>query len=120
MRKVRELSQRDWDQLLTVAAGYLPMTNGDLHQAMARALSAHAALIRTIRDTGVTADLPRGRVTLFVPDGGGMALAFERGEAIEALSAEDDGLEVVEPGAYIAVPISDDDGEIEPDWPDVG
>lgn len=77
MPKVRPLEQRDWDQLLVVATGYLPLTNGDLKAAMAKAIVAHAELIRAVKAGEVGADLPRGRVTLFVPEQGGLALSFE-------------------------------------------
>jgi hypothetical protein len=76
-KKVRPLQQRDWDQLLIVATGYLPLTNGDLKAAMARAIVAHAGLIEAVKHGEISADLPRGRVSLFVPEGGGLALAFE-------------------------------------------
>jgi hypothetical protein len=76
-RKVRPLQQRDWDQLLVVASGYLALTGGDLKEAMARAIVAHAGLIEAVKHAEVAAELPRGRVVLFVPEEGGLALAFE-------------------------------------------
>ena len=76
-KKVRPLSQGDWDQLLVVASGYLAICGGDLKEAMARAIVAHAGLIEAVKRGEIAAELPRGRVSLFVPDEGGLALAFE-------------------------------------------
>lgn len=76
-RKVRPLTQRDWDQLLVVATGYLPLTGGDLEAAMARAIASHAGLIEAVKRGRIKAELPRGTVSLFVPPDGGLALAFE-------------------------------------------
>jgi hypothetical protein len=76
-RKVRPLSQGDWDQLLVVASGYLTLCDGDLQAAMSRAIVAHAGLIEAVKKGEIRAELPRGRVELFVPDEGGLALAFE-------------------------------------------
>ncbi|MEQ1504582.1 MAG: hypothetical protein ABMB14_20250 [Myxococcota bacterium] len=75
--RVRALEQRDWDQLVTIAAGFLPLTNGDLEAAMSRAIAAHAGLVEAVRKGRIQADLGRGRVRLFVPDDGGLALAYE-------------------------------------------
>ncbi|MBX2803068.1 MAG: hypothetical protein KTR31_35630 [Myxococcales bacterium] len=130
MPKVRQLHQRDWDQLLMVASGFLPMTNGNLREAMARAIAAHADLIRAVREDGVTTELSRGKVTLFVPEGGGLALAFESSKAAaerrRAPGATDSrppvsefSLEVLEPSEYIAAP-EDDRGPVKGDWPEVG
>ena len=76
-RKVRPLAQGDWDQLLVVASGYLGLCGGDLKEAMARAIVAHAGLIESVKKGEIAAELPRGRVVLFVPEEGGLALAFE-------------------------------------------
>lgn len=76
-RKVRPLAQRDWDQLLVVASGYLSLTGGDLEAAMARAIASHAALIEAVKVGRIRAELPRGTVSLFVPPDGGLALAFD-------------------------------------------
>jgi hypothetical protein len=76
MEKVRTLDQREWDQLLIVAAGYLPMCDGDLKRAMIRAITGHADLIDAIRRGKIEAELPKGRVRLFVPEEGGLALAY--------------------------------------------
>jgi hypothetical protein len=73
---VRTLVQREWDQLLIVAAGFLPMTGGDLKLAMSKAIAAHADLIEAIRRGEIDAELPRGSVRLFVPAEGGLALAY--------------------------------------------
>lgn len=80
---VRQLQQHDWDQLLMVASGFLPLTGGDLRAAMAKAIAAHADLIAGVRDEGITAQLSRGTVTLFVPEEGGMALAFDRSGGLQ-------------------------------------
>jgi hypothetical protein len=74
--KVRKLLQRDWDQLLIVAAGFLPQTGGDLTRAMAKAIAAHAELVEAVRQGRVGAELPRGTVRLVVPDDGGLALEY--------------------------------------------
>lgn len=74
--KVRPLQQQDWDQLLVVASGFLPLTEGDLVQAMTRAIAAHAKLIEAVKAGTIEAELHRGTVRLFVPEEGGLALAF--------------------------------------------
>jgi hypothetical protein len=76
-RKVRPLAQGDWDQLLVVASGYLALCDGDLKAAMAKAIVAHAGLIESVKKGEIAAELTRGRVVLFVPEEGGLALAFE-------------------------------------------
>lgn len=76
-KKVRPLAQGDWDQLLVVASGYLTICGGDLKEAMARAIVAHAGLIEAVKRGEISAELARGRVSLFVPEEGGLALAFE-------------------------------------------
>ncbi len=45
---------------------------------MSRAITAHADLIRGIKDREVQAHVPDGRITMFVPDGGGVAIRLER------------------------------------------
>ncbi|MCB9685892.1 MAG: hypothetical protein H6735_12695 [Alphaproteobacteria bacterium] len=74
--KVRALQQQDWDQLLLVASGFLPLTDGDLVLAMSRAIAAHAKLIEAVKAGTIEAELPRGTVRLFVPEEGGLALAY--------------------------------------------
>ena len=91
MDKVRTLDQREWDQLLIVAAGYLPMTDGDLKRAMIRAITGHADLIDAIRRGKIEAELPKGRVRLFVPEEGGLALAYTSHTKPAAPSYEDLG-----------------------------
>ncbi|MCA9494336.1 MAG: hypothetical protein KC621_30630 [Myxococcales bacterium] len=75
--KVRPLQQQDWDQLLVVASGFLPLTDGDLVKAMTRAIAAHAELIEAVKAGTIEAELSRGTVRLFVPEDGGLALAFQ-------------------------------------------
>lgn len=75
--KVTNLTDRDWDNLLTLAAGYLSSTGGDARRAMAKALAAHHDLIVAAKQGAISADVADGRVTLVVPDGGGMALKTE-------------------------------------------
>jgi hypothetical protein len=75
--KVKPLSQQDWDQLLVIASGYLTLTGGNLDQAMARAIEAHARLIDSVKKGRITTRLGRGTVRLVVPEEGGLALAFE-------------------------------------------
>jgi hypothetical protein len=91
MPKVRKLAQRDWEQLLIVAAGYLPLCNGDLRAAMGRAITAHADLIGAVKDGKVYAHLPDGRITMFVPEDGGVAIKLERLPTMPApLDTEDE------------------------------
>lgn len=75
-RKSKEshLSDRDWDNLLTLCAGYLSTTGGDVRRAMAKALAAHNDLIQAAKDGVISADVPNGRVTLIVPEAGGLAI----------------------------------------------
>ena len=128
MPKVRQLEQRDWDQLLTVATGFLPLTQGDLKEAMAMAIAAHSELIRAVREEGITTHVSRGKVTLFVPEEGGIALAFESnrrrptGETTPppAPDLRNLVLEVVEPSGYVKVEEEEDTGPLEGDWPEVG
>ena len=75
--RIAKLSDRDWDNLLTLAAGYLSVTNGDARRAMAKAMAAHHDLIAAAKLGVVSAEIHEGRVTLMVPDDGGMALKFE-------------------------------------------
>jgi hypothetical protein len=85
--KVRQLAQRDWDQLLIVAAGFLPLTNGDLTAAMSRALAAHADLIDNVRRGRIAADLPRGSVKLVHQDGE-LLLVYEKRETTDPSKTE--------------------------------
>lgn len=73
------VSDENWNQLMTLAAGYLALEEGDIQASMARALRAHADLIRAIKDERISAELPGGTVTMFVPDEGGVALRTARG-----------------------------------------
>ncbi len=75
--KIRILSDRDWEHLLIVASGYLPLCEGDLRAAMSRAIAAHQDLILAAHSEAISSELPEGRVTLFVPDGGGLALRLD-------------------------------------------
>ena len=133
MAKVRQLEQRDWDQLLIVASGFLPLTNGNLREAMAQAIAAHSDLIRAVREEGITTHVARGKVTLFVPDDGGIALAFESNRARREREAASEGirtaaapdlsdlvLEVVEPTRYVTRDEDEPGPEGDRDWPDVG
>lgn len=79
MTRVRKLLQRDWDQLLIVAAGFLPSTGGDLKLAMSKAIAAHADLVEAVRGGKVMAQLPRGTVRLVVPEEGGLAITYDPG-----------------------------------------
>lgn len=76
-QKIRKLSDQDWAQLITLTSGYLPLVNGDVRRAMSKALAAHQDLIVAAKQEAITAELPEGRVTLFVPEEGGMALRLE-------------------------------------------
>lgn len=75
--RIAKLSDRDWDNLLTLTAGYLSVTNGDVRRAMSKALAAHHDLIAAAKLGVVGAEIHEGRVTLVVPEDGGMALKFE-------------------------------------------
>lgn len=79
-RKIKEthLSDRDWDNLLVLCSGYLSMCGGDARRAMAKALAAHYDLISAAKQGVITAELTDGRVTLVVPESGGLALRTER------------------------------------------
>lgn len=77
------VSDENWSQLMTLASGYLALEEGDIQASMARALKAHADLIRAIKKGEISADLPGGRVTMFVPPEGGVALRTERPETAE-------------------------------------
>lgn len=74
----RPVSDADWNQLMTLAAGYLVLEDGDVKAAMARALAAHTELIRALKDEKISAEVGGGTVTMFVPDEGGVALRLER------------------------------------------
>jgi len=75
--KTNTLSDRDWDNLVRLAAGYLPMTGGDIRKAMAKAMAAHYDLIAAAKEGSISSDISQGRVTLMVPDTGGIALKIE-------------------------------------------
>ncbi len=79
-RKSKEthLSDRDWDNLLVLASGYLASTGGDARRAMSKALAAHYDLIAAAKQGVISAEVPDGRVTLVVPDNGGLAIKTER------------------------------------------
>ena len=74
------VSDENWNQLMTLASGYLVLEDGDVQAAMGRAIAAHAQLIRALKAGRITAELPEGRVTMFVPEAGGVALRTERAE----------------------------------------
>ena len=78
-RKTRDthLSDRDWDNLLVLAAGYLSTTGGDIRRAMSKALAAHYDLIAAATQGVISAEVPDGRATLYVPDSGGLAIKTE-------------------------------------------
>jgi hypothetical protein len=75
-KKVRPLDQHDWDQLLIVAAGFLPLVGGDLKQAMAKAIVAHAELVGIVKKEGLRAELPKGVARLYVEEGA-LQIAYE-------------------------------------------
>ncbi len=79
----RPISDADWSQLMTLAAGYLLLEDGDIKAAMARALKAHTELIRALKKEAITAEIDGGTVTMFVPEGGGVAIKMERASASE-------------------------------------
>lgn len=81
--RIRKLSDTEWSHLLTLAAGYLPLCEGDGREAMARALAAHSDLILAIKQEAITARLPEGEVTMMVPEGGGVALKLTSGSEPE-------------------------------------
>ena len=62
---------------MTLASGYLAVTNGDLPKAMSMAIKGHSELILAIKNGTVTAQINDGSVTLVVPDGGGVALRLD-------------------------------------------
>lgn len=97
-RKVRALAQHDWDQLLIVASGFIALERGDLKAAMARAITAHAALVDAVREGGIRAPMPGGEVHLYA-DEEGLMVAYETktGESVPDL-----GLEVPDPPAQPA------------------
>jgi len=71
------LNDRDWDNLMTLASGYLAVTNGDLPKAMAMAIQGHSELIHAVKNGTVSAEIKEGKVTLVVPEGGGVALRLD-------------------------------------------
>ncbi len=76
-KRHRTVSDADWNQLITLASGYLAIENGDIHAAMRRALAAHVDLITALKTEQITAELDQGRVTMFVPEDGGVALRMD-------------------------------------------
>jgi hypothetical protein len=96
--KVKPLSQRDWDQLLVLASGYLTLTGGNIDLAMAKAIEAHARLIDSVKKGRITTRLGKGTmVQLVVPEEGGLALRFEvpeRATPLPAPSREEQAREV--------------------------
>jgi hypothetical protein len=73
----RSVSDADWNQLITLASGYLALESGDIQAAMQRALAAHMDLISALKAEQISAEVEEGRVTMFVPEGGGVALRME-------------------------------------------
>ncbi len=76
----RPVSDADWNQLMTLAAGYLVLEDGDVKAAMSRAIAAHTELIKALKAELITAPVGKGTVTMFVPEEGGVALRLERPE----------------------------------------
>ena len=76
-KKISQLSDRDWEILVTLASGFLPLTNGDVRREMAKAMAAHHDLIHAAKEGVISADTKEGRVSLVVPDSGGLALELE-------------------------------------------
>ncbi|MCA9566609.1 MAG: hypothetical protein KC656_02160 [Myxococcales bacterium] len=74
----RPISDADWNQLMTLAAGYLVLEDGNVKAAMARALAAHTELIRALKAEAISAEVSQGVVTMFVPEEGGVALRMEK------------------------------------------
>lgn len=91
----RPVSDADWNQLMTLAAGYLVLEDGDVKAAMARALAAHTELIRALKDERISTEVASGTVTMFVPDEGGVALRLER--KVAAAMADDEDTAVIRP-----------------------
>ena len=77
MGRHRPVSDADWNQLITLASGYLALESGDIQAAMQRALGAHMDLIAALKSGQIVAEIPEGTVTMFVPDEGGVALRLE-------------------------------------------
>ncbi|MCP4228249.1 MAG: hypothetical protein GY773_33280, partial [Actinomycetia bacterium] len=46
-------------------------------KAMAMAIKGHSQLINAVKNGTVTAEIAEGRVTLVVPEGGGVALRLD-------------------------------------------
>ncbi len=74
MGRHRPVSDADWNQLITLASGYLALESGDIQAAMQRALGAHMDLIAALKSEQIVATIPEGTVTMFVPEQGGVAL----------------------------------------------
>lgn len=73
----RPVSDSDWNQLITLASGYLSLEGGDVQAAMSRALAAHVQLISSLKAERISTVVADGRVTMFVPPEGGVALRLD-------------------------------------------
>ena len=145
MAKVRQLQQRDWDQLLIVASGFLPLTNGDLQARPwhARMRSPLRADPQPFARRGSRPRCPVARSPCSCRRKGGIALAFESNEGPAGARGDSDARGVQVSSASRSRPTScsrwwsrsgyvqreDDDLEPTPDgdwpstladWPDVG
>lgn len=78
MPRARSLSDDNWRHLLQVASGMLVHTDGDLREAMRRAIAAHVDLIEGVHAESVRAAVQGGEVTLVVPEEGGLGLIARR------------------------------------------
>lgn len=109
------ISDSDWNQLMTLAAGYLVLEDGDVKAAMSRALAAHTELIRALKREAIRAEVSQGTVTMFVPDEGGVALRLERNDpAIEPPPPppfEDEPTQTLQPRSTKSTFYIDDEGE---------
>ncbi|MEZ4322919.1 MAG: hypothetical protein R3F61_35970 [Myxococcota bacterium] len=85
MSRQRSVSDADWNQLITLASGYLALESGDIQGAMRRALAAHMDLIAALKAEQISVEVDEGRVTMFVPDSGGVALRLSGGPGRDAM-----------------------------------
>lgn len=83
----RPVNDSDWNQLITLASGYLALEQGDVHAAMSRALAAHVKLISALKAETISAEVAEGRVTMFVPEGGGVALRLDPHPKVDPVDA---------------------------------
>lgn len=99
MAKVQQLSEDQVLHLLQLASGLLRSTDGDVVEAMRRALPLHASLLRGIRDDGIRSDLGPVEALLHVPSSGGLAVKVERHPALAAVfpTIDPDRFDPVEP-----------------------